>query len=237
MEAVILAGGKGTRLRPYTTTLPKPLMPVGERPILEIVIGQLRAAGCTKITMAVNHMADIIMAFFGNGEKYGIDIAYSMEDSPLGTVGPIRLIENLPENFLVMNGDILTDINYADLYRKHLHAGASLTIATYQRDSKIDFGVLEIDKNSNRLTAFREKPVYHFDVSMGIYVFHRSLLESIPINQPWGIDNLVLGMLANHQPVNSYPFDGYWLDIGRPDDYDLANQDIEKIQFLTGHPS
>lgn len=231
MEVVILAGGKGTRLRPYTTILPKPLMPVGERPILEIVIGQLKAAGIGKITMAVNHMADIIMAFFGNGEKFGVEITYSIEDKPLGTVGPLKEIRDLPESFLVMNGDILTDIDYADLYSKHLSAGADLTIATYRRASTIDFGVLEIE--AGRLTAFREKPVYHFNVSMGIYVFNRSLLTRVPANQQFGIDNLVLGMLADKHPVNTYPFSGYWLDIGRPDDFDQANQDIAKVMALT----
>jgi NDP-mannose synthase len=227
LDAVILAGGKGTRLRPYTTTLPKPLMPVGERPILEIVIGQLRAAGIKKLTMAVNHMADLIMAFFGNGEKFGVEITYSIEDKPLGTVGPVKVIKDLPESFLVMNGDILTDIDYADLYRKHLSSGADLTIATYQRDNKIDFGVLEID--AGRLIGFREKPVYHFNVSMGIYVFNRALLDRVPPNQHFGIDNLVLGMLADKYPINTYPFCGYWLDIGRPDDFDQANRDIAKV--------
>ena len=226
MEAVVLAGGKGTRLRPYTTVLPKPLMPVGERPILEIVIGQLRAAGIKKITMAVNHMADIIIAFFGNGEKFGVEISYSMEDTPLGTVGPIKLIRDLPENFLVMNGDILTNLDCADLFRAHIISGASLTIATYKRYSQIDFGVLEINKTTNRLIGFREKPIYHFDVSMGIYVFKRSLLDRVPVNQPFGIDSLVLAMLADNAQVNSYPFDGYWLDIGRPEDYEQANEDI-----------
>ena len=226
MEAIILAGGKGTRLRPYTTTLPKPLMPVGERPILEIVIGQLRAAGIKKITLAVNHMADIIMAFFGNGEKFGVEISYSMEDKPLGTVGPIKLIKDLPEYFLVMNGDILSDIDYAGLIKAHIASGTPLTIATYRRDSKIDFGVLEIDKTSNRLTGFIEKPIYNFDVSMGIYVFSRSLMEMVPANQPFGIDNLALRMLVENLPINTFQFGGYWLDIGRPDDYDKANQDL-----------
>ena len=232
MEAIILAGGKGTRLRPYTTTLPKPLMPVGERPILEIVIGQLRAAGIKKITLAVNHMADIIMAFFGNGEKFGVEISYSMEDKPLGTVGPVKLIKDLPEYFLVMNGDILSDIDYAGLIKAHIASGTPLTIATYRRDSKIDFGVLEIDKTSNRLTGFIEKPIYNFDVSMGIYVFSRSLMEMVPANQPFGIDNLALRMLAENLPINTFQFSGYWLDIGRPDDYDKANKDLADNPLL-----
>lgn len=229
MEAVILAGGKGTRLRPFTITLPKPLMPVGERPILEVVIGQLKSKGVTKITIAVNHMADIIMAFFGSGDKYGLRIEYSIEDKALSTVAPVKLIKDLPEYFIVMNGDILTDIDYADLYKNHIKSGALFTIATYQREVKIDFGVLDITSNELGITGFREKPLFKFDVSMGIYVFSRSLLDRVPFNSPYGIDNLVLDMLRTGTHINAYPFNGYWLDIGRPDDYDQANRDIDKI--------
>jgi len=229
MEAVVLAGGKGTRLRPYTVTLPKPLVPVGEKPILEIVIGQLKAAGVTRITLAVGHMADIIMAFFGNGEKFGVEIVYSIEDQPLGTVAPLKRIENLPEQFLVMNGDLLTDLNYADLFQAHAASQAALTIATYKRDTRVDFGVLDVEEEGRRITGFHEKPVYHFNVSMGIYVFNRALLEQVPSDCPYGIDNLVLDLLGNGQEVNAYPFSGYWLDIGRPADYEQANQDAEKI--------
>lgn len=229
MEALILAGGKGTRLKPYTVTLPKPLVPVGERPILEIVINQLRRAGVTRITMAVNHMADLIMAFFGTGEKFGVEIVYSLEDKPLGTVAPIKLAENLPEHFLVMNGDILTDIDYSELFRSHLGADALLTVATYRREIKIDFGVLEVEKESRRIVSFREKPTYEFEVSMGVYVFSRSILEMVPSGKAYGFDNLVLDMLATGKRINAFPFSGYWLDIGRPDDFEQANVDIEKI--------
>jgi len=232
MEAVILAGGKGTRLRPYTTTLPKPLVPVGDRPILEIVIGQLRAAGVKKITIAVNHMADLIMAFFGNGEKLGVEIVYSIEDQPLSTVAPIKLIHNLPEHFLVLNGDVLTDLAYEMLYQAHVKADVGLTIATCQRDVAIDFGVLDLDRQSSRLVGFREKPTYHFDVSMGVYVFSRSVLEHVPEGKPYGIDNLVLDMLRDGHMVKAYPFEGFWLDIGRPDDYERANLEIERLPSL-----
>jgi NDP-mannose synthase len=229
MEAVILAGGKGSRLRPFTITLPKPLMPVGERPILEIVINQLKANGVTKITVAVNHMADLIMAFFGSGEKLGIEIKYSIEEKALGTVAPVKLIKDLPEHFIVMNGDILTDIDYNDLFHAHIKSEALFTIATFQRETMIDFGVLDVENKSNRVTGFHEKPIYHFDVSMGIYVFSRALLEFVPFNIPYGIDDLVLDMLKNNMLVNAYPYKGYWLDIGRLDDYDQANRDIGKI--------
>lgn len=229
MEAVILAGGRGTRLRPYTVTLPKPLVPVGEHPILDIVIRQLKAAGVTKITIAVNHMADLIMAFFSKGEKYGLEIGYSFEEKPLSTVAPIKLISNLPEHFLVMNGDVLTNIDYRDLYNCHIKSGDDLTIATYRRDTKIDFGVLEINEHKKLLTGFSEKPCYHFNVSMGVYVFSRAVLDKVPYNEPYGFDNLVCDMLKAQKPINIYPFEGYWLDIGRPDDYEQANEDINKI--------
>jgi len=207
-------------------------MPVGEHAILEIIIRQLLACGVTKITLAVNHMSDIIMAFVGDGKKFGVEIAYSFEDKPLSTVGPIKMISGLPEHFLVMNGDILTDLPSADLYARHLNAGVDLTVAVYQRDTRIDFGVLEVDRTVNRVIGFREKPTYHFDVSMGIYAFSHTLLERVPPNKAYGFDALVLGMLRDKRPIQVYPYDGYWLDIGRPDDYDQANQDVDKLQHL-----
>lgn len=229
MEAVILAGGKGTRLKPYTTTIPKPLVPVGEHPILGIVLDQLKSAGVTKVTITVNHMAELIMAFFGTGERFGLEIAYSKEDRPLSTVAPLRLIHGLPEHFIVMNGDLLTDIDYAELYNRHIESGTQLTIATYRRDAKIDFGVIDTDERTNRVIGFREKPSYHFVVSTGVYVYSRSLLDRVPYNEPYGLDNLVLDMLRDGIPINTYQHQGYWLDIGRPDDYEQANQDVEKL--------
>ncbi len=234
MEAVILAGGQGARLQPYTTVLPKPLMPVGGRPILGLLMKQLRRAGVTKVTIAVNYMADTIMALFGNGEKYGLEIAYSLEDRPLGTVAPLKLINHLPDVFIVLNGDILTDLDFNDLCNHHMQSCGDLTISGYQRESKIDFGVLDVDKKNNRLTGFREKPVYHFDVSMGIYVFNRKVLESVPDGQPYGLDNLVLDMLSRNAHINIYPFRGYWLDIGRPDDFEQANREIDALDFGFG---
>ena len=232
IEAVILAGGKGSRLRPYTTTLPKPLMPVGEQPILGIVIKQLSSFGVKKITLAVNHMADLIMAYFGDGKNFNISIDYSREGQPLGTVGPLKLIKDLPEYFIVMNGDILTNINYNELVDSHVSSGALFTIATFQRDTNIDFGVLEIDKKTNYLAKFIEKPIYHFDVSMGVYVFSKKVLDLIPENTPFGIDDLSIKMLSQKLIINTYPFSGYWLDIGRPDDFDKANEDIKDLESM-----
>jgi NDP-sugar pyrophosphorylase family protein len=234
MEAVILAGGKGTRLKPYTTILPKPLVPVGDRPILSVVIAQLKAAGVTKVTLAVCHLAELIMAFFGSGQKFGLEIAYSLEGEPLGTVGPIRLIQGLPENFIVMNGDILTDLPYGELWQSHLRSGALLTIATYHRDSLVDFGVLDVDDETRRIRGFREKPIFRFEVSMGIYVFSKRLVDLIPPSQVFGLDDLVLDMLDRGCPVNTHHHDGYWLDLGRPDDYDRANDEIEQLMGRIG---
>ena len=228
-HAVILAGGKGTRLRPYTTTIPKPLVPVGERPILDLVLRQLRASGVRRVTLAVNHHAELIMAFFGDGSKFDLAIDYALEAEPRGTVGPLAHIAGLPENFLVMNGDVLTDLDYAALFSDHVAAKAGLTIATYRRRQTLDFGVLDLDRNARRIVGFREKPVDHVDVSMGVYVFGRALIDRVPRDRPYGLDDLVLSMLKDGAPIHAYPFEGYWLDLGRPDDYDRANQEFDQV--------
>ena len=189
MQAVILAGGKGTRLKPFTTYLPKPLVPLGEMPILEIILRQLKYYGFTDITLAVSHLAEIIMAFFQRGEKLGLNINYSQEDKILGTAGPLSLIENLDENFLVMNGDILSTINFGDFWNYHLTNNADMTIATYKKEVKIDLGVLKID--NEEFQDYIEKPTYHFDVSMGIYVMNQSVLSLIPKNEKLDIPALV----------------------------------------------
>ena len=220
-RAVILAGGLGTRLKPYTHALPKPLMPVGEYPILEIVIRQLASAGFDRITLAVNHQADIIKAYCQDGSKWGVKIDYSLETKRLGTMGPLHLIDDLPDNFLVMNGDILTDVNYKALFDEHESSTASFTISSSLRESKIDYGVLEVDEK-NFLNGFSEKPSQHFQVSMGIYVLSRSICDLIPNDTYFGFDDLMLAMLNADLKVAVRPFAGYWLDIGRPDDYEAA---------------
>jgi len=228
-HAVILAGGKGTRLAPYTTTLPKPLVPVGDKPILEIILKQLSSHNVKKIVIAVNHMAQLIEAFFGNGDRYGVDISYSLEDKPLSTVAPIKLIDNLPDNFFVMNGDILTDIDYSDLFEKHMLSGALLTVSTYKRISHIDYGVIDIDKETNNIKGFHEKPDKEFDVSMGIYVFNKKVLDYVPYNEAYGFDDLVYRLLELNIDINTYEHSGYWLDIGRPEDYAKANNDVDDM--------
>lgn len=233
MRAVVLAGGKGTRLKPYTVVLPKPLMPIGEYPILEVVVRQLVHHGFSHITMAVNHQAEIFQAFFGNGEKWGVNIDYSLEDRPLGTMGPLTLINDLPDDFLVMNGDILTDLDYREFYDFHVTHRNIFTISSFRREVRSEYGVLEIDGHGV-LCGFREKPVTKYDVSMGIYMVSKRVLPHIPKNRAYGFDDLMLDLVARGCPPTVRKFEGYWLDIGRPDDYSQAIDEFEyrREQFL-----
>lgn len=230
-RAVLLAGGKGTRLRPYTVVLPKPLMPLGDYPILEVIVRQLAHAGFDHITMTVNHQADLIKTFFGTGEKWGIKIDYSLEDKPLSTMGPLSLIDDLPENFLVMNGDILTDIDYAAFHDFHVNQNNIFTISSFVREHVNLYGVLETNE-ANKLVDFKEKPTTRFEVSMGIYMLNKAVLEFIPHNQPYGFDTLMLDLIKANKNASVKSFDGYWLDIGRPDDYMIAIDEFEKNKAI-----
>lgn len=231
MQAVILAGGQGTRLRPLTAEIPKPLVTIGDRPVLEILLHQMHRAGVDKVHIAVNHLAHLIMAAIGDGQKFGLSISYSHEANPLGTIGPLHLIDNLPETFIVANGDILTDIDFSELYDCHRRDDAKLTVATTKRRNMVDYGVLDVGANRH-VTGFREKPEYDFTVSMGIYILDRSLLQYVPTDQPFGFDELVLKMLDLGEAINTFPFDGYWLDIGRHEDYEQANRDSDRVAGL-----
>lgn len=234
MRAIILAGGKGTRLRPYTTLIPKPLMPVGdEMSILEVVIRQLSRAGFKHITITVNHLAELVGAFFGDGRKWGVRIDYSMEDKPLGTIGPLTLIRNLPENFLVMNGDILCDLDYRNFYDFHVRSRNKVSVMSVSRRSKIDFGVLKYDE-SGRIVGFSEKPQMKFDVSMGIYCLNRAVVDALPKGKPYGFDRLMLDGIKSRAGYQARPFKGFWLDIGRPEDYDYCNENFKKIRKIIG---
>ncbi len=228
-RAVILAGGKGTRLRPYTLVLPKPLMPIGDFPILEVIIKQLVCYGFTYITLAVNHQAEIIKAYFGDGSKWGVLIDYSLEDQPLSTMAPLKLIKNLPDNFLVMNGDILTDLDFDQFYRMHIENKSIFTISAYTREVKSEFGVLEIN-NQSTLVGFQEKPISIYDVSMGIYMVNKKAVEYIPENTFYGFDHLMLDLIKDRQEPKVEKFDGYWLDIGRPDDYMQAIDEFDNLK-------
>jgi len=225
-RAVILAGGKGTRLKPYTISLPKPLVPIGEMPILEIIIRKLAQSGFERVTITVNHMADIIRAFCGDGSKWGINIDYSLEDKPLSTMGPLKLIHDLPDNFLIMNGDVLTDLDFSAFYEHHVSEGNIFTVSAYTREQKVDYGVLETGID-NKLVNFIEKPTTTYNVSMGVYMANKQILDFIPDNQFYGFDHLMLDLIKAQKPAAVKVHSGYWLDIGRPDDYEKACADFE----------
>jgi NDP-mannose synthase len=224
-RVVVMCGGKGTRLRPYTTVLPKPLMPIGDRSILELVLRKLAATGFHHVTLCVGYLAEIIQAVIGDGTKFGLKIDYVMEEKPLGTIGPLSFIENLGNDFLVMNGDVLTDLNPMDVVAVHRRTNADLTIATYERNHKIDFGVMHTDEDSGRITEFIEKPTRSYNVSMGIYCLNHTLLNYVPKGEYYGFDHLVLKLLAENKRVQSCIHRGYWLDIGRLEDYEAAQTD------------
>jgi len=230
MKAVILAGGKGRRLEPYTTILPKPLMPIGDVPILEVVMRQLSKYGFKEITLAVGHLAELLMAYFSDGSKYGIKIKYSKEENALGTAGPLKKISNLKDTFLVMNGDILTLLDYSKLVAFHQEKGAIATIAMHKRSVKVDFGVMKVDED-NRVIGYDEKPTLGYLVSMGIYVFESKVLDYIEPGEKLDFPDLVKRLLRRGEKVQGYPSEDYWLDIGRPDDYEKANEDIGKLNL------
>ncbi len=235
MKAVILAGGKGTRLAPYTTVFPKPMMPVGDIPILEVVIRQLQAAGFDEITLAVGHLAELLVAYFGDGSKFGVRLTYAREETPLGTAGPLSVIAGLVETFLVMNGDLLTTLDYRELLAYHRQHGALATIATHERVVNIDYGVIDIGQDHS-IVAYTEKPHLGYRVSMGIYIFEPQVVKLLELGARFDFPDLVNLMLGRGDKVVSYPFSGYWLDIGRPDDYQQAIDEFERMrgQFLKG---
>jgi NDP-sugar pyrophosphorylase family protein len=232
-RAVILAGGKGTRLRPYTTVLPKPLMPIGDRPVLDIIVRQLKAHGFQRITVATGHLAELIEVFFRDGSVYGIPIDYYREDEPLGTVGALALIDGLrEEDVLVMNGDVLTDIDYGALLAHHQASDAAATIATKGRHVQISLGVLRFgdEGDPTRLTGYDEKPAIDYTASMGVYCFAPRALDHIDAGERIDFPDLVLRLIAAGEIVRSWPSDDYWLDIGRHDDYEQAQEEFERVR-------
>lgn len=239
MQALILAGGKGTRLRPYTAVLPKPLMPIGDYPVLEIILRQLKNAGVAEIVLAVGYLSHLFQAFFGGGERYGLKITYSFEEKDIGTAGPIALaIDRMDEDFLVMNGDLLTTLNYANIYSFHKEMGAAATIGLYSREVKIDLGIIEAGADK-RLLNYTEKPTYNFNVSMGINVINKKAVRPyLTPGEPLDMPDLMNRLLNNGCKVYCYSEPCYWLDIGRPDDYQTAVDIFEsrKSDFMPGTP-
>jgi NDP-mannose synthase len=231
-RAIIMAGGEGARLRPYTAVLPKPLMPIGDRPVLDIVIRQLRRAKFERITIATGYLAELIEAFFRDGKVYDVPIDYFREREPLGTVGALALVEDLDEPFLVMNGDVLTDMDYTALFEHHVASGAAVTVAATRRHVNISLGVMEFGNPATpeRLTHYIEKPTLSYEVSMGVYCFAPRVLDHIEPNVRLDFPDLILRLLALGERVNAWRPDVYWLDLGRHDDYEQAMQDFESVR-------
>jgi len=228
MKAVILAGGKGTRLKPYTTNFPKPLMPIGDKPILEIVINQLKNYGIKEIIIATGHLEELIRAFFQDGRKFGVNITYSKEEIPLGTAGPLNLIRSkLDKTFLLMNGDILSDLDFSKFILYHKKNNNIATIATSKRTVNIDFGVVETNKDKT-FSKWKEKPLIDYLVSMGIYLFEPDILNYLPKSGFYNLPDFIIKLHKDKKKVSAYVHTGYWLDIGRPEDYEEACTDFDK---------
>jgi NDP-sugar pyrophosphorylase family protein len=231
-HAVILAGGVGSRLQPYTNVLPKPLMPVGNSAILEIIIKHLKSFGIKRITLSVGYLSELIVAFFGNGEKFGVDITYIQEDEPLGTAGVLFNLKVEKNPFILMNGDILTDINYLDLFNFHNNNESLLTLAVFQRSIETEFGVLDI--KDDLLLAYEEKPIISHLVSSGIYVINPSVLKFLPEHKiKYDMPHFINNLLSLKVPLNCFKFSGIWLDIGRKEDYEHANQKLIDFKNIT----
>ena len=233
MKAVVMAGGKGTRLAPYTKILPKPLLPIGDMPILEVLIRQMKQAGVDESFLTVGHLSELLRAFFQDGEQWGVKINYCYEDFPMGTVGALAQISGLNETFLMTNGDVLTTLDPHALFAFHKRQQAMATIAVHHRKVKIDFGVLQLNGSSS-VTGYLEKPMLEYMVSMGMYVFEPDVVAYVPKRQYLDFPDLILKLIAAGEKVVAYPFDGYWQDLGRPDDYEQAANDFDgmRSQFL-----
>ena len=226
-RVIIQAGGLGTRLHPYTTVLPKPLVPVGDLPVLEIMIRQFVARGFGRITITLGHLGHLIMAVVGDGARFGAQVDYVWEDEPRGTIGAVTLVEGLEEPFLVVNGDLLTDFDYGVFMRDHLGSGARLSVGTYHKRVQISLGVFDLDMQ-RRITGFREKPTIALPCSMGIYAIDPSMLEMIPGDRHFGFDDLMKICLERGIAVRGHVFEGHWLDIGRPEDHATASDTFER---------
>jgi NDP-mannose synthase len=229
MQAVILAGGLGTRLKPFTQVIPKALLPIGESSVLEIQILGLKKAGVKEIFIATNYMSELVKAYLGDGRKYGISIKFSDEDKPLGTCGPVKLLKNqLSEPFILMNGDILTTLDFGKAFTFGMQADAVLTVVTKEITTPFHFG--KVTSEGDYLINIEEKPDYRLEVLSGIYILKPAVFDMIPDDTYYGIDTLIKNMLARNMKIAKYLMKEYWLDIGRIDDYQTA-QEAYRLHF------
>jgi NDP-sugar pyrophosphorylase family protein len=229
LRAVILAGGRGTRLHPFTAAVPKPLLPLGDRPILAILIDQLRRHGVKHVTLAAGHRADQLEKRFGDGAKLGVQIDYAVESSPLGTIGPLGSLSLGREDFLVANGDVLTDLDFARLADLHRRKGAAATVAVHRREWRSELGVVELGPG-DEVQRYVEKPVRPYHVSMGIYVFAPRALRFVARGRAMDLPELVAELIDSGERVAAFPFDGYWRDLGGPADYRDARRDFARMR-------
>jgi NDP-sugar pyrophosphorylase family protein len=223
MQAVILAGGKGTRLRPFTTSLPKPLVPVGDQPIIEIVLRQLKHFGFTEVIISTGHLAQLIEAYCGDGRRWGLRLRYVREDKPLSTAGALRLVSGLRQDFLTINGDVLTTLDLRALYDFHRRSQAEATVSVCERQTVVDFGTIQLDDH-DRLQTYVEKPAHRYLVSMGVNVFSRHAITHIRRGEALGIPEFILRARAAGDRVMGFRNRAAWLDIGRPEDYQTAQE-------------
>lgn len=226
-RAIILAGGKGTRLRPYTLNKPKPLMPLNGIALVEILILQLSAFGFDHISLAINQHGKRIQQVLGNGERWNIKLDYSIEDKPLGTIGPIGIMDDLPQNFLLVNGDLLTNWDFEQMFSRHLMSQHAFTIGTYKKVMPFAYGLLETNPGGE-IVSFQEKPKKTFLVNAGVYVMNAEILSLIPKEEYYGFDHLIRDMLAEGYTINTFEHHKYWQDIGCPEDYHLADKDFRE---------
>jgi NDP-sugar pyrophosphorylase family protein len=231
MKAVVLAGGKGTRLAPYTRILPKPLMPIGDMPILEILLRQMKRDGVDEVILTVGYLSELLRRFFQDGSQYGIPIRYSYEERPLGTAGPLSLIDGLDDTFVVTNGDVLTTLDFRELIEFHRAQEAIATIAMHERKVQIDLGVIHLD-GDHRIDNYIEKPSMDYKVSMGMYVFEPAVLQYIPKGEHLDFPDLVLKLISAGEHVVGFPFDGYWQDLGNPEEYRQASEEFNRLKSI-----
>jgi len=221
MRVVIQCGGKGTRLRPYTSVLPKPLMPIGARPVLELLLKSLRRHALEDVYITTGYLGHLIQSFCGNGRQWGMNIHYTTEPEPLGTVGALSLLrDSIDDTFLMLNGDVLTDLDLRKFTTCHRAHGGAVTIATTTRATRMDYGV--IDDTDGRVTRFLEKPTLKHRVSMGVYCMEPSVISLVPPGTPFGFDDMVFCMMGRQAPVHTYHHNGLWLDVGRIEDFQKA---------------
>ena len=231
MKAIILAGGKGSRLYPFSAVLPKPLMPLGEMPVLEVLLRQLAHVGVDHAILAVNHMRHLIEAFFGDGSRFGLRIEYSGEDKPLGTAGPMgAVLDRMDDDFVLVNGDLLTTLDIGQMIAAHRAAAADATIGVFEREVKVEFGLIDVDADM-RMVGYREKPSQRQLVSMGLYVLHKeSVRPFVRANEYLDMPQLMVTMMQSGRSVLCHRQDCFWLDIGRPEDFAVAQKIFEDNQ-------